>query len=102
MNRLAGIILAAIGVIVAILSILKVTPGLTQAGVLLLVLGGLAFGLSFVRKPDPQGVERMSTASTLGNIFFSPTETFQNLRRHPRWLVAALIMSLLGAVFTNL
>jgi hypothetical protein len=44
----------------------------------------------------------MSTPATLLNIFFSPTEAFQNLRRHPRWLVAALIISLLSTVFTNL
>jgi hypothetical protein len=102
MNRLAGIILAAIGLVTAILSIARVVPGLTGTGVALILLGGLVIGLSFVDKPDTEGTERMSTPSTLGNMFFSPTEVFKNLRRHPRWLVAMLLISVLSATYTNL
>lgn len=101
MNRIAGIIVAAIGLIIAVLSILKVLPGLTSTGVALLLLGGLIIGLSFVNKPDPEDVPRMSTLSTIFNIFFAPSEVFANLRRHPRWLVAVLIMSVLSAVYLN-
>ncbi|HKX82924.1 MAG TPA: YIP1 family protein, partial [Pyrinomonadaceae bacterium] len=32
----------------------------------------------------------------------APAEVFRNLRRHPRWLVALLVMSLLSAVYSNL
>jgi multisubunit Na+/H+ antiporter MnhB subunit len=102
MNRLAGIVVAAIGFIIAVLSILKVLPGLTQTGVFMIVLGAVVIGLSFINKPDPEGTERMSTPNTLLSIFFSPSEVFQNLRRHPRWLVAALIMAIMGAVYSNL
>jgi hypothetical protein len=102
MNRLAGIIVAAAGFLVSILSILQVLPGLTTTGVLMILLGGLIIGLSFVDKPDSEGTERMSTGSTLVNVFFSPTEVFRNLRRHPRWLVALLTMSVMSATFTNL
>lgn len=102
MNRLAGIIVAAAGLLVAILSILKVLPGLTGPGVVMILLGGLIIGLSFVDKPDPEGTERMSTPSTLLNIFVEPTSVFQNLRRHPRWLAAVLISAILSATFTNL
>src|SRR5205823_2483049 len=35
-------------------------------------------------------------------IFFSPSEVFRNLRRHPRWLVALLLMTVLSATYTNL
>ena len=93
MNRLAGIIFAAIGLIVAVLSILKVVPGLTPTGVVMIVVGGIIIGLSFINKPEDNGTERMSTPSTLINIFFSPSEVFRNLRRHPRWLVAVIIMN---------
>ncbi|MEO8649308.1 MAG: YIP1 family protein, partial [Acidobacteriota bacterium] len=102
MNRIAGIVVAAIGLIIAVLGVLKVLPGLTQTGVMLIVLGGLIIGLSFISGPDPGDTPRESTPSTLVNIFFSPTEVFQQLRRHPRWLAAALIMSLMTAVFSNL
>lgn len=102
MNRLAGIISAAVGLLIAVLSLAGVVPGVTGTGMYLILLGALIFGLSFIRKPDPNDTERMSTPSTLLNIFVSPTEVFQNLRRHPRWLAAVLIMSVLSAVFLNL
>lgn len=102
MNRLAGIIVAVIGFLVAVLSVLGVIPGLTSAGVVTILLGGLIIGLSFVNPPDAGDTKRMSTGATIGNIFVAPTEVFQNLRRHPRWLVAALIISLCGSVFANL
>lgn len=101
MHRLAGIIVAAAGLLIAVLSLLKVIPGLSFTGFLLLLLGILVIGLSFIQKPAPKEAERMSTTSTLLNIFFSPFEVFQNLRRHPRWLVAVLIMSILSAVYYN-
>jgi hypothetical protein len=102
MNRLAGIIVAAVGFVVCILSITKIVPGLTQAGVVMILLGGLIIGLSFVDKPAVEGADRMSTPATLANIFFSPSDVFRNLRRHPRWFVALLIMSVMSATFTNL
>jgi hypothetical protein len=43
----------------------------------------------------------MSTPATLVNIFFSPSEVFQNLRQHPRWLVPVLIMSILSGIYIN-
>lgn len=102
MNLVAGIVVAAVGFIVAVLGAIKIVPGITQPGVFLLLLGGLIIGLSFVKRPEPEGVERMSTAATLANIFVSPTEVFQNLRRHPRWLVPLIVMTLLSATYTNL
>src|SRR5688500_8079426 len=102
MNRLAGIIVAAVGLIVAVLSIVGIIPGLTQPGIVLIVFGGLVIGLSFIDKPLTDGAERMSTPSTLANMFVSPSEVFRNLRRHPRWLAGALIISALSAVYSNL
>lgn len=101
MNRIAGIIVAAVGLIVAVLSILKIVPGITSTGVSLILLGGLIIGLSFVGKPETEDAPRMPTPETLTKIFYSPAEVFQNLRRHPRWLVAVLIMSVLSAIFYN-
>src|SRR5215204_299804 len=101
MNRVAGIVVAVVGLLVLILSLLKIVPGVTGTGVWLILLGALIFGLSFVNKPESDDTSKMSTPSTLVNIFFSPTEVFQNLRRHPRWLVALLIMSILSSVYVN-
>lgn len=104
MNRLTGIIVAAVGLLVAVVSILKLIPGfsLTAPGVMMIILGGIVIGLSFVSKPETDETPRLSTPNTLVNIFFSPSEVFQNLRRHPRWLVAVIIMTVLSAVYSNL
>ena len=104
MNRIAGIVIAGLGLLIAVLSIVKAVPGFTwtMPGVLMILLGGLMIGLSFIDKPDTEGVDRMSTPSTLLNIFFSPSEVFQNLRRHPRWLVAVIVMALLSSVYATL
>ncbi len=40
----------------------------------------------------PQEPPQMSEAATLGNIFISPGETFEDLRRKPRFILAILIM----------
>lgn len=40
----------------------------------------------------PQEPPQMSEASTLGNIFISPGETFEDLRRKPRFILAILTM----------
>ena len=90
MNLIAGIIVAVVGLLVLVLGISKIVPGVTGTGVSLILLGALIAGLSFVPKPATDDAQRMSTPSTLVNIFFSPTEVFQNLRRFPRWLVALL------------
>lgn len=102
MNLIAGIIMAAIGFIVAVLGAFKVVHGLTGTGILMLLAGGLIIGLSFVSPPEPDETERMSTPATLVNIFFAPADVFRNLRSHPRWLVALLIMSALSAAYYNL
>ena len=101
MNRIAGIVVAVVGLLVAVLGIAKIVPGVTGTGIWLILLGGLMIGLSFVPKPAGDDAERMSTPATLANIFFSPTDVFQNLRRHPRWLVALLIMSVLSSIYLN-
>ncbi len=102
MNRLAGIIVAALGLVVAILGVTKIVPELTGPGIFAILLGGLVIGLSFIDKPQTDGAERMSTPATIANIFFSPSEVFQNLRRHPRWLVALLLMTIMSVTYNNL
>jgi hypothetical protein len=51
-----------------------------------------------IEKEPPQ----MSEPGTLGNIFFEPAETFEDLRRKPRFLIALLIMTVLITAFTLL
>jgi len=102
MNRITGIVVAALGLVIAILGVIKVGPGLTGPGVFTIIIGGVLIGLSFISKPDTEGIEPMSTPNTLLNIFVAPGEVFKNLRRHPRWLAALLLTVLLSATYSNL
>lgn len=47
-------------------------------------------------KDEPQ----MSEIGTLGGIFFEPEETFKDLRRKPRFIIAGVIIALLVGVYT--
>lgn len=49
-----------------------------------------------IKKEEPQ----MSEASTLVNIFFDPGNTFDDLRRKPRFLMATIIMVILTTAFS--
>jgi len=44
-------------------------------------------------------VPQMSEAATLGNIFFAPGETFTDLRRKPRFILASLLVILASSIF---
>lgn len=101
MNRVHGIGVALIGLVIVILSAVGILP-LMSTGSSVIFLGLLLFGLSFIKKPETDDTARMSTPETLGAIFYAPTEVFQNLRRHPRWLVVVLLTSLVAAVYSNL
>jgi hypothetical protein len=52
--------------------------------------------------PNPAEGPAMSTAESLGNIFFEPAETFDSLRARPRFVVAGLIIIAIAVVITTL
>lgn len=102
MNRIAGIIVAAIGILLVVAGLMKVLPGVTGTGAWGILVGIVLVALSFIEPPNPEDTPRMSTGGTLGGIFFSPGEVFANLRRHPRWLVAVIVMVIASTIFSNL
>jgi hypothetical protein len=93
-------IVFGIGVVLIALSLIGILPGLTGAGGGLIFLALVLFGLSFVPRPESASDQpAMSAAESLGKIFFSPAEVFRNLRHHPRWLAALLVMSILSGIY---
>jgi hypothetical protein len=102
MLRYSAIGVFVVGFIIIILGATGVIANVTGAGVGLVLLGALLFGLSFVPKPAVESpVKAMSPAERLTKIFFAPAEVFQNLRRHPRWIIAVLIMTIVSAIYSN-
>lgn len=47
----------------------------------------------------PSDPPQMSEVATLGNIFFDPGSTFEDLRRKPRFILATVIISLLMTAY---
>ncbi len=99
--RIPAIALFVLGVLVAVGGALKFIPGGVGTGLALAFWGALMFGLSFVRlpKPAPDAPPLMSAMERLTGIFYEPTRVFQNLKAHPRWLAAFLVISVLGIVY---
>ena len=98
----AAIGVFVLGIIIIALQIAGVLTSAIGTGVGVCALGIMFFAFSFIRLPVvPDAPPRMSTAATLGGIFFEPTRVFQNLRAHPRWLAAILIAGIVSAVYTT-
>ena len=97
----AGIGLFVIGVLVVGLGLLRVLPGMAGTGAGVCALGILFFAFSFMRLPAiADAPEKMSAPATLVGIFFEPTRVFRNLRAHPQWLAAILLVGVINAAYT--
>lgn len=101
MRRIVGVVLFAVGVILIVLGALKIFPGVLQTGIFAVVIGAVAFGLSFIKRPEPgpQAPPPLSPFERVTGIFFEPTRIFQNLRWHPRWLAAFVVISICAVIY---
>lgn len=96
-----GIGVFVVGILIIVLNIAGVVTGAIASGAGVCALGILFFAFSFMRLPViPDAPPAMSTPATLVGIFFEPTRTFRNLRAHPKWLVAILLVGILSAAYT--
>lgn len=100
-QRIPAIVLCVLGVLIAVGGALKFIPGGVGTGGALAFLGALLFGLSFVRlpKPTPDSPAPMSALEKLSGIFYEPTRVFQNLKAHPYWLAAFLVISSVSVIY---
>jgi hypothetical protein len=99
--RPPAIAIFAIGVIVCIGGIAKFIPGGIGTGALLAFLGIVLFAMSFIPLPSVDSAEEpMSPVAKLAGIFFEPSRVFKNLRVHPRWLAAYLVVVILSSIYT--
>lgn len=89
----AGVLL----IVAALLKVLGYGPGAA-----LCFLGLVLLGLSFIpRRSVEDAPAPMSFFEKLGNIFFEPSAVFRNLRAHPRWFGALLLITLLSFAYTT-
>jgi hypothetical protein len=100
----AGIALFVVGILILVLVI--VMPGAGGIAVhggtagAFCALGILLSIFSFIPLPAvPNPQPKMSTVQTLTGIFFEPTSVFRNLRSHPRFVAAVLLVGLLNGIY---
>lgn len=99
--RLVAIGLFVVGLILAIGGIAKFLPGGIVPGIAFVAWAGIMFGLSFIPLPQVDSKEEpLSTAQTLTGVFFEPARVFRNLRVHPRWGVAFIVIAVLFAAYS--
>lgn len=96
----AGVALLVLGIIIVIGGIASFISGGVGTGLALCALGILLGALSFARLPYvPDAPPPMSTIERLTGIFFEPANVFRNLRAHPHWLAAILIIGIVNAAY---
>jgi hypothetical protein len=90
-----------IGLIVCVGGIAKFIPGGIGTGAVLAIFGIILFGLSFIPLPVvDSGEEPMSPLAKLTGIFYEPSRVFKNLRVHPRWVAAYILVVILSSIYT--
>jgi Yip1 domain len=90
-----------LGVIVCVAGIAKILPGGLGTGAAFAFFGILLFALSFISLPQPDPDEPpMSGLQKVTGIFYEPTRVFRNLRSHPYWLAAFLVIGSMNAIYT--
>src|SRR5437868_328153 len=101
MNLIVGIVVFIIGLLLLIGYFSFNLLNGKGPGILVMCCGALICGLSFVPKPalDQNAPAPLSTGEKLTGIFYEPAQVFKNLRYHPRWLAAFLIVAFSGAAY---
>jgi|SRR6476620_884319 len=100
--RIPAIVLFVLGLLILVAGIAKFLPGGLGTGGAFAFFGIALFAFSFIPLPQPGGTEEppMSGPQKLLAIFYAPTSVFRNLRSHPTWLAAFLVIGIANAVYT--
>src|ERR1044072_4425149 len=85
-----------LGLLVLGAGIPKIIAGGISTGIGLCIFGILPFAFSFIPLPGiPDAEAPLSFFEKLPGIFFEPTRVFRNLRAHPHWLGAFVVVVVL-------
>jgi hypothetical protein len=94
MRRIVGIIIFALGILFLVAGLTRVVQGVTGISIFAIFIGLAVFGLSFIPQPDsgPEAPPPLPPADRVTGVFYEPDRVFKNLRYHPRWLAAFLVI----------
>jgi hypothetical protein len=93
--------LFALGLIVLVGGILKFIPGGIGTGASLALFGLALFGESFIPLPRvPDTEPAIPAVEKFAGMFYEPTRVFKNLRIHPHWIAAYVLVTLLALIYS--
>lgn len=101
MRRIVGIVIFALGLLLIVAGFTRAVPGVQGIGILAAVIGLAVFGLSFIRRPEPaaDAPPPLPPAERITGVFYEPDPVFKNLRHHPRWLAAFLVIAFFSLTY---
>lgn len=101
MSRLVGPIIFVIGLAMLIATVTRVALGLGDPGFVIMLVGLVALGVSFIPRPAPEAdaPAPLPFADKLQGIFLEPARVFRNLRPHPIWAGAFLVIVLFNLAY---
>ena len=100
--RIPALVLFVLGLIILVAGIAKILPGGFGTGAAFAFWGILLFVFSFIRLPQTTAADEppMSGIQKVMGIFYEPTRVFKNLRVHPTWLAAFLVIGIANAAYS--
>lgn len=101
MRRSVGIIIFALGLLLFVVGLLHLVQGFGGSSIFAMIVGLAIFGLSFIPQPDPgpDAPPPLPPAERLTKVFYEPDTVFKNLRYHPRWFVAFVVLIIFGVTY---
>jgi Yip1 domain len=92
--------LFVLGLILLVGEIVKLIPMGFGPPIALAVFGIALFGLSFIPLPVvPDTEPPLPPMQKIAGVFYEPTRVFRNLRVHPHWVAAYLVVVVLTVVY---
>ena len=100
--RVPAIVMFGLGLVILVAGIAKILPGGLGTGAVFAVFGIMLCAFSFIPLPQTAGAQEppMSGPEKLLAIFYAPTSVFRNLRVHPTWLAAFLVIGFANTIYT--
>ncbi|HEX5603715.1 MAG TPA: YIP1 family protein [Pyrinomonadaceae bacterium] len=97
LHRTISLIILGAGLLILVGVGSGILPGASGLASMILVFGVLLYILTFAKAPETEPKSTVAPLTITGRIlgaFFQPKRLFQNLRVHPSWIPAFLILAL--------
>ena len=96
-----GIAFFVLGLLVLGTGISGIVGNGISTGIFMAILGILLFVFSFIPLPViPEAEPPLSFFDRVAGIFYEPTRVFRNLRAHPQWVGAFVVLMVLTTIYS--